>query len=304
MDYYKEIRNELINNEVYKRVKDYSKNRSDLNTYYNVGKLLVEAQGGEKRAKYGNYLIAEYSKKLTSELGKGYSTRNLKNMRKFYLFQKGQPLAAQLTWTHYTILMTLEDNNRINYYMNQVLLRNLSKRQLQEVIKNKEYERLDCKTKEKLINKEKVMVSDFVKNPILIKNSHNYEEISESILQKLILEDIPSFLDELGNGFTFIRNEYKIKIGDRYNYIDLLLFNYEYNCFVVVELKITELKKEHIGQIQTYMHYIDKNIKTINQDKTIGMVIVRKDNKFIMEYCSDERIITREYLLNNKITVD
>ena len=131
----------------------------------------------------------------------------------------------------------------------------------------------------------------------MIKNSNNYDVISEKVLQKLILEDIPSFLDELGNGFTFIENEYKIKIGDRYNYIDLLLFNIEYNCYTVVELKVSELKKEHIGQIEVYMNYIDKNLKKINHDKTIGIIICKKDNKFIMEYCSDKRILSKEFLL-------
>ena len=116
-------------------------------------------------------------------------------------------------------------------------------------------------------------------------------------MQRLILEDIPSFLKELGTGFTFIENEYKIKLGNSYNHIDLLLFNYEYNCFVVVELKVTELKKEHIGQIEIYMNYIDKNIKKINQDKTIGIIICKKDNKYIIEYCSDKRILSTEYEL-------
>ena len=113
----------------------------------------------------------------------------------------------------------------------------------------------------------------------------------------MILEDIPAFLSELGSGFTFIRNEYPIKIGNNYNYIDLLLYNYEFICFVVVELKVTELKKEHIGQIEIYMNYIDKNLKTITHDKTIGIILCKKDNKFIMEYCSDERIKAREYEL-------
>lgn len=103
--------------------------------------------------------------------------------------------------------------------------------------------------------------------------------------------------EELGNGFSFIDIEYKIRIGDRYNYIDLLLFNYEYNCFVVVELKITELKKKHIGQIQVYMNYIDDNLRKMNQNKTIGIIICRKENKYIIEYCSDKRIISREYEL-------
>lgn len=104
-------------------------------------------------------------------------------------------------------------------------------------------------------------------------------------------------MKELGNSFCFIGSEYKIKIGNNYNYIDLLLYNIEYNCYVVVELKVTELKKEHIGQIEIYMNYIDRNIKKINQNKTIGIIICKKDNKYIIEYCSDKRIISREYLL-------
>ena len=163
INYYIEIKEELINNEITKRVKDYSKNRSDLNTYYNVGKLLFEA--GKH---YGESVIKEYSKRLTNELGEG---------------------------------------------------------------------------------------------------------------------------------FTYIKSEYKIKIGDRYNYIDLLLYNINYNCYVVIELKVTELKKEHIGQIETYMNYIDRNIRRIEQDKTIGIIICKKDNKFIMEYCSDDRIYQRMYEL-------
>ena len=292
MNYYREIREELINNEITKRVKDYSKNRSDLNTYYNVGKLLSEA--GKH---YGEGIIMEYSRRLTLELDKKYSVRYLFDMKKLYLFSKVHPLDAQLTISHYRILFTLKDVNKINYYIKITINQNLSKRQLRERIKNKEYERLDEKTKEKLINNEEHKVNDFIKNPILIKNSYNYKEISEKILQKLILEDLPSFMKELGEGFSFIDNEYKIKLGDRYNYIDLLLFNYIYNCFIVIELKITELKKEHIGQIETYMNYIDKNIKRIEQDKTIGIIICKKDNKFIMEYCSDDRIYQRVYEL-------
>ena len=176
----------------------------------------------------------------------------------------------------------------------------MSKRQLRERIRNKEYQRLDDNTKLKLINKEETKINDFVKNPIVIHNKYNLdkERISEKVLQNLILEDIPSFLEELGTGYSFIKNEYKIKLGEKYNYIDLLLFNIKYNCYVVVELKVTELKKEHIGQIEVYMNYIDKHIKTINQDKTIGIIITKRDNHYYIEYSSDKRILTREYILN------
>ena len=294
MNYYSEIKNELINNEITKKVKDYSKNRSDLTTYYNVGKLLSEA--GKH---YGESIIKEYSKRLTEELNKKYNERTLRRMRQFYLtFSQinWSPLATNLSWSHYSELLPLKDINKILYYTQMCIMYNLSKRQLRERIKNNEYERLDDKTKEKLITQKETAVVDFIKNTIVIKNNTNKEIISEKILQKVILENIPSFLDELGTGFTFIRNEYKIKIGNRHNYIDLLLYNYEFNCFVVVELKVTELKKEHIGQIEIYMNYIDKTLRKATQDKTIGIIICKKDNKFIMEYCSDDRILAREYI--------
>jgi len=218
MNYYKQIKEELINNEIYKKVKDYSKNRSDLNTYYNVGKLLVEAQGGEKRAKYGDRIIKEYSKRLTLDIGKGYSTRNLKNMRKFFIFiQKGQTMSAQLTWSHYVELLKFKDINKIAYYINISNDQKLAVRELRLRIKNNEYERLSIEIKERIMKRE--------------------------------------------------------------------------------EQKVTELKAEHIGQIKKYMNYIDKNVKNIEQENTIGIIICKKDNAFVMEYCSDSRIFNTMYNL-------
>lgn len=130
-----------------------------------------------------------------------------------------------------------------------------------------------------------------------IKNNNKYDIFSEKVLQKLILEDIENFLEELGIGFTFIKSEYKIKINGRYNYIDLLLYNIKYKCYVVIELKVTELKKEHTGQIMTYMNYIDKNVKTIEENSTVGIIICKQDNEYIIKYCSDDRIIARKYEL-------
>ena len=293
INYYDEIKNELVNNEITKKVKDYSKNRSDLTTYYNVGKLLSEA--GKH---YGEGIIKEYSKRLTNEFGTKFGITLLKRIRQFYIvIEKGATMSHQLSWSHYCELLPVNSIDKINYYIKITKEQNLSIRELRTKIKNNEYERLDESTKEKLKEKEELKVPDLVKNSIQIKNTSGNNEISEKVLQKLILEDIPSFLDELGNGFTFVRNEYKIKIGDRYNYIDLLLFNYEFNCFVVVELKVSELKKEHIGQIEFYMNYIDKNLKNINQNKTIGIIICKKENNYIIEYCSDDRILAREYEL-------
>ena len=297
MNYYDKIKNELINNEITKKVKDYSKNRSDLNTYYNVGKLLAEA--GKH---YGENIIGDYSHKLIKELNKKYNERTLRRYRQFYRFAtnlKWSAMPTKLSWSHITELMVLSDENEINYYVNVVNDRNIGYRTLGKLIKNDEYGRVDKNTKIKLMHNDKLNIGDLVKNPIIIRSNLNIDVISEKILKKLILEDIDSFLKELGEGFCYIGNEYKIKIGDSYNYIDVLLFNIKYNCYVVIELKVTELRKEYIGQIQVYMNYIDKNLKTIYQDKTIGLIIVKKDNKYIIEYSSDSRIYETTYLLKN-----
>ena len=197
MNYYNEIKKELINNEANKKVKDYSKNRYELETYLRVGKLLIDAQGGEKRAKYGNGLIKEYSKRLTKELGRGYSTRNLKNMRKFYIFQKGQAMPAQLTWSHYCELLSIDDINEITYYIGITINQNLSYRKLHEKIKSKEYERLDEDTKLKLVTHEELTIADGIKHPIKIVNTYGTEDIKEAMLKKLILDNISGFMKEL-----------------------------------------------------------------------------------------------------------
>ena len=293
MNYYEEIKNEFINNEINKKVKNYLINRKDLETRYNVGKLLSEA--GKK---YGEGIINEYSKKLTLELGKGYNVTNLKRYRQFYmLIQKGAPMAHQLSWSQYVELLSIKDMPKVMFYINLCIKHNLTKRQLRERIKSKEYERLSESAKSKFVANEEPLLPDLVKNPILIKKSDKYTEISEKVLQQIILEDIKNFMQELGTGFCYISNEYPIKIGNNYNYIDLLLYNIDFNCYIVVELKVTKLKKEHIGQIEVYMNYIDRNLKKISQDKTIGIIICKKDNEYIIEYCSDKRIISREFEL-------
>ena len=293
MNYYDEIKELLINNEIVKRVKDYSKNKSDLTTYYNVGKLLSEA--GKH---YGEGIIKEYSTKFTKELGKKYDLSYLNKMRKYYrLIEKMATVSPKLSYSHYVELLSITNTSKINYYIKISEEQNLSVRELRERIKSNEYERLSDKIRNKLINKEHTEVTDLIKNPILIENSYKYQNINEKALQKLILEDIPFFLKQLGNGFTFIENEFKIKIGDNYNYIDLLLFNYIYNCFVVVELKVTEYKAEYLGQVLKYVNYIDEDIKKPFHDKTIGIIICKENNQFVLKYSTDSRIFNTTYEL-------
>ncbi len=168
-------------------------------------------------------------------------------MRKFYLFQKVQPVAAQLSWSHYIELLSIKDINEINYYIDIYLNQNLSRNKLREKIKSKEYQRLDNKTKNKLINNEELNVYDNIKNPIYVNtyNSNiNKEDIQEKALKSFILRD-----------------------------------------------------KDHLGQIQVYMNYVDKHIKNNNQNKTIGIIVCKKDNKYLIEYSSDERIRITTYEL-------
>ena len=296
-NYYEEIKHELINNEIYSRVKDYSKNKYDLETRYNVGKLLTEA--GKH---YGDGILKEYAEKLVIEVDKQYNERTLRRIRQFYnKFNENEiwsQMATELSWSHYVELFPIKDLNKLKYYIQKTINNNLSRNKLRELIKSNEYERLPKETKEKLSRNIETTLPDVIKDPIIINNPNNIEVIKEHTLQLLIMENLFSFLKELGEGFTYVGNEYPIKIGDNYNYIDILLFNIKYNSYVVIELKIGKLKKEYIGQIETYMNYIDKKIKEITNNKTIGIILCRENNKFIMEYSSDKRIISREYILN------
>ena len=288
MNYYSEIKDKLIKNEVVKRVRDYQNNRSDLITYFEVGKLLSEA--GKH---YGEGIIKKYAIKLVSEINRKYNERTLRRIRQFrllFLNQKWSPLATTLTWSHYIELLPIKDINAINYYVDISSKNNLSRNDLRERIKNKEYERLSIDAKNKLINNQNICVSDLIKDPIIIKKNKDYDKISEFVLNEMILNDLDNFLLQLGTGFCYIGNEYKIKIGNTYNYIDILLFNIEFNCYVVVELKVTKLLKEYIGQVEIYMNYVDSNIRKISQNKTIGIIVCRENNRYVIKYSTDSRI--------------
>ncbi|MDY5996650.1 MAG: PDDEXK nuclease domain-containing protein [Bacilli bacterium] len=261
-------------------------------TYFEMDRLLAIAGG-----KYGDNVIDEYSKKLTKEVGKKYNRRTLFRMKQFYnVFsnEKVSTMWTQLTCSHLRLLFNLEIDS-INYYIQVIISKKLSVRELEFKIKSNEYERLPMETKNKMKSEDRLEMKDLIPNLILIKNKNNIEVVTERILHNLILENIESFMKELGNAFSFIGSEYKIKIGDSYHKIDLLLFNIKYNSYVVVELKVTEFKAEYISQVQKYMNYIDKNVKEVSNNSTIGILICKKENRFVIEYCSLDSIVVREY---------
>ena len=306
MNYYNEIKSILVDNAIGRKVREYKSNQKDLESYYNVGKLLVEAQGGEERAKYGDGLIKEYSKRLTTELGKGYSTRVLKKMRIFYmLVQKGPTLSAlfenvNITWSNVCEILKLKDTNEIEYYLNLSNKLCLTARELRTRIKSNEYGRLPVEVKEKLKSNEVVGTNEKVPSPIVLQGLKVNDKLTEKIVQKWIDENPTSFCKSLGEGYSYIESQYKIKIGSNYNYIDVLLFNTIDLNYVVVEIKVTELKKEHIGQIETYMNYIDANLKKEFHNKTTGILLVRENNKWLIKYINNDGILVRKYITSEE----
>ena len=293
--YYISIKEKLLKSEIYDKARDYAKDRNKVKVYYETGELLSKA--GKD---YGKNIIKQYSEKLMIEVGKKYNERNLRYMRQFYeLFNsiKWNPMGSKLNWSHYRELLILNYKEEILYYRKICEDNNLSKNQLHERIRNKEYDRISAVTKNKILNNCKLDLPDIIPNPIVIKVNNTLEKLTEYALKELILNNLDDFLLQLGSGFTYIGNEYKIKLGDRYNYIDLFLYNIRYKCYVVIELKVTELNSNHTGQIQKYMNYVDRNIKSVEENDTVGIIICKKNNQYVIDYCSDKRILSREYEL-------
>ena len=275
-NYLDHIRNEIINTEAKVIVREYKNNLDKLTRNYNIGKELTLA--GKH---YGESIVKKYANILTKEFGKGYKAAELRKMRAFYvLIQKCGALHRTLSWNHYLKLLPLNEINELNYYINITIRDNLSYRNLSLRIKSDEYHRLSPVTRDKLETNKKIKSGEEVLNPIIVRTNNLKEKFTEKVLQEMIMNDLPNFLRQLGSGFSFIDREYKVQIGNTFNYIDILLYNYIRNCFVVVELKITELKKEYLGQIKTYMNIVDKEIKKSTHNKTIGILITKEMNDF------------------------
>ena len=285
-NYLENIRGFIINEQARTIVRDYNANKSKLETYYNIGKELAEA--GKH---YGEGIVKKYATELAKEFGKGYSVSNLKRMRQFYiLFEKGAAVPHQLTWEHLRLLLPLKNVEEIDYYIHVAIRSNLSYRKLAERIKSDEYGRLPLETKIKLKESKEVNEKDMVPSTIFVPSSKLKEELTEKVLENLIIDNISYVMEQLGEGYCFIKNQYKINIGNKNNYIDILLFNIKYNNYVVIELKVREFRKEDVGQILLYMNYIDKEVKSITQNKTMGIIITKEVDKFVVRYVNHDNI--------------
>ena len=307
MNYYKEIKNLIEEKEVNDKVRYLESNKETIKTYYEIGRFLIKAQGGEEKAKYGNGLIKKWSEKLTKEYGNGYKIANLKNMRKFYImFRKSYTVCSQsnLSWSHYKYLLKFDNENERNYYINRCIQNNLSVRGLINEIKTKSFDRLsyaDKKNIKLITDKETSLdIKDMIHDPILI-NINSKEKMSEKVLKKYILKELEHFFLELGTGFTFVGSEYKLSYDNKNYYVDLLLFNYKLNRFIVCELKLNSVNARDIGQTLNYIKIIDKTLKEKNHKNTIGIIVSKRNNKFFLEYVSDLSLMLTTYKLENNL---
>ena len=298
-NYLENIKNEIISGNAKVVAKNYQINNVKLTMNYNIGKELAEA--GKH---YGEGIVKKYASILTNEFGRGYSVSNLKRMRQFYiLFEKGAPLAHQLTWEHLRLLLPLKDVNKINYYISIIRRDNLSKRALAERIKINEYDRLSDGAKESLLNKEEFSLIQSVLNPIVLTPNKSYEIYTEKVLQEIIYENLDSFMKQLGGGYFYVGREYKLNIGDKKNYIDYLFYNVVDSRYCVVEIKAREYRKTDYGQIKIYMNYVDEHLKTITQNNTIGIIITKSVNKFEAHYVKDNQVTIVEFKINKTVQI-
>ena len=300
-DYKKELIELVEKAEVNKGYHDYFKNKDLVNNYFEIGKLLIEAQGGEEHDTYGNKLIKTWSVELTEKFGKGYDASNLRRFRQFYSeFKMCGTVCHTLTWSNIRILLPIKNENKRNYYINMCIKKNLSARELKKEIKNNAFERLSLADKEniKLISdkNEVLTIKDTLKDPVLIPINEDLDNISEEKLAKIIRKELEIFLLELGCGYTYAGKE--VRMGE--SYCDLLFFNYEFNCFVVIELKTRKIKKEDIGQLEYYINYVDENMKKESFNPTIGVLVAKEGNYLVMKYCTNKNIYKTTYKIINE----
>lgn len=264
-------------------------------TYFLIGKRIVEEeQKGNERAEYGENLIKNLSKKLTEEFGKGFSKRNLWQMKQFYLaYSKVQTVSAQfkLSWSHYLILMRMENIDERNFYEIEALENNWSLRELRRQIDSALYERLALsRDKDKIKSlalKGQILEKpeDMVKDPYILeflgleeKNSY-----SENELETAIINNLEKFIMELGKGFLFQGRQVRFTFDEEHYFIDLVFYNRLLKCFVLIDLKIGKLKHQDLGQMQMYVNYYDRFVKLPDENKTIGIIICKEKNDTLVK---------------------
>lgn len=294
---FKDIKALILNT----RKKVYTQvNTEMLNLYWNIGKIIMNIQNGQKRASYGKETLKELSLKLVEEFGNGFSKRNLERMRMFYkLFPIATTLPSQLTWSHYVELIKIKDEEERNYYLNECISCNWSVRELQRQTKTFTYDRLI--TKNYKTNKLVTESNEFIKNPYILEflNLEN-DKFSEKDLEKEILEHLKEFLLELGKGYMFVGNQKRITIEKNNYYPDLVFYNNIFKSYFIIDLKMGKLAHKDLGQMQMYVNYFDKEIKNEGENNTIGLLLCKDKNKTVIKYTlnGNENIYASKYMLH------
>lgn len=297
MNNYEEIETLVKKVEIGKAIRNRQVNKELVDTYWNIGKLIIDAQGGKDKAKYGDALLKKWSNELSLKYGKGYNYTNMKRFRQFFL---SFPLCevANLSWSQIRILLPIKDENKRNYYINMCNKNNFSKRDLEKEIKTNSYERLLNKPDKIDIVTPTLTpsITDNLKNPIVLELKKN-KIVKEKDLEELIYMQLHDFFSQLGEGFMWVGNQYKITVDNKDYYIDMLLYNIIYNSYIVVELKLRELRKEDRAQVEFYMNLVDMYKKEPNVSKTMGLIITKEQNKLIANFVKSENLIPLTYKL-------
>jgi len=265
--------------------------------YWHIGKLIVEEeQKGEKKAAYGKELIKNLANQLTKEYGKGFTETNLKYMRQFYsVFKKSHSLRGELSWTHYRLLLKLENEAIRKFYMEEAIEGNWSTRTLERQIYSLYYQRIlmTNKTSRSLVKKEaeekkvELKPEDIIKDPYVLEflNLKPNHKFYEQELEQAIIDKLQEFLLELGKGFSFVGRQYRFTTATRKHfYIDLVFYNYILKCFLLIDLKVGELTHQDIGQMEMYVGYFEKKVKQENDNPTIGLILCTEKDKTVVKY--------------------
>ena len=270
-------------------------NSALVEAYWNVGRQIVEAQGGAAKAKYGNGLIDAIASKLTAEFGAGFTRSNLRNMRQFYLmFQNRHTLCGKLSWSHYRLLITVEDEDARQYYLGECEKGGWSVRVLKRQIETSMYERqlkhhLDTRSLKALIKREPAPVADIVRSPAILEFAGiTQAHYLERDLQQALVKNMGKFLLELGRGFCFVGEQNPIKIADETYHCDLVFYNYLAKCFFLIDLKVGKVKPQDIGQMQLYKHYYERNYMNPGDNPPVGIVLGSSVDSAMVDYTLNE----------------
>ena len=288
---YSEIRNALLasRNQAYKAV-----NFAMVKAYWNIGRIIVEyEQQGKVRAEYGKFLLDELSERLTKEFGKGFSIRTLQQMKKFYyLYPNANALRSELTWTHYRLLLKVENDDARAWYMNESAASAWSSRQLDRQISTLYYERL-LSSKDKTPVKEEAIellkpleTDDYIKDPYVLDflDLKNYPALRESDLEQALIDKLQEFLLDLGRGFCFVARQKLMRYEDEDFYLDLVFYHSILKCHVLIDLKIGKLTHGDVGQMDSYIRMYDAIYKNEDDNPTIGIILCSQKNESIAKY--------------------